>query len=328
LSQTGTFAIQFDVSEDGVCTEVVWSKDHFTDDKIILVLEEMNNLIWMFYGKKNGLVKRRKALRQGESLRGHGYQVGKTIIGRQLTAIKEIDARMIERVPEAKADWNSLMALFDLPHKKIEGECVAIGEGAAAASVPTKSPAASRPASLPTTASAPAPKPSAPAPTPAPKPSAPAPAPAVKPSVPAAAPAPKAAASAPAPAVKPSVPAAAPAPKAVASAPSAAEISAVDDYAGIDENFQIASEAKLTGKETITKDDEMKAGSLIMALLREFNDVYINKKGNHFKIESLEGPICDFTIENGSIKFSKISFAGMDPNTKKKIQAHFVEILK
>ena len=85
---------------------------------------------------------------------------------------------------------------------------------------------------------------------------------------------------------------------------------------------------KLVAKESIDKEDEKKSGGLIMALLREFNDVYINKKGNHFKIESLEGPICDFTIENGTIKFSKASFTGMDPNTKKKIQAHFVEILK
>ncbi len=110
--------------------------------------------------------------------------------------------------------------------------------------------------------------------------------------------------------------------------PIPAEIAAINEYAGAEENFQTSSEIKLTGKESITKDDELKSGSLIMALLREFNDIYINKKGNHFKIESLEGPICEFTIENGGIKFSKGSFSGMDPNTKKKIQGHFVEILK
>ncbi len=287
MSQSGTFAIEFDVSEDGVCTEVPWSKDHFADDKIIIVLEELNNVVWAYYGKKNGLVKRRKALRQAESLRGHGYQVGKTIIGRQLTGIKEIDARMIERVPEAKADWETLTGLFDLPNRKVESECVAIGEGAMTASVPVHKPAP-----------APAPRP-APAPVPEPEPEP---------------------VYAPAPVAEPErMPDLEPIP---------AEISAVDDYAGVEEHFQTSSEAKLTGKESINKDDELKSGSLIMALLREFNDVYVNKKGNHFKIESLEGPICEFTIENGSIKFSKGSFTGMDPSTKKKIQAHFVEILK
>ncbi|MBN2150421.1 MAG: hypothetical protein JW839_03140 [Candidatus Lokiarchaeota archaeon] len=298
MAQSGTFAIEFDVSEDGVCTEIPWSRDHFTDDKIIIVLEELNNVVWAYYGKRNGLVKRRKALRQAESLRGHGYQVGKTIIGRQLTAIKEIDARMIERVPEAKADWEALSGLFDLPNRKVEGECVAIGEGAASASVPGHR------------VPAPAPRP-APAPAPAPRPAVPAPAPA---------PAPRPAAPAPAPVPEPE-----PMPDLE---PIPAELSAVEDYAGVDENFQTAAEAKLAGKETITKDDELKSGSLIMALLREFNDIYVNKKGNHFKIESLEGPICEFTIENGTIKFSKNSFTGMDPNTKKRIQAHFVEILK
>ncbi|MEX2716115.1 MAG: hypothetical protein Q6370_007410 [Candidatus Sigynarchaeota archaeon] len=291
MSQSGTFAIEFDVSEDGVCTEVPWSKDHFADDKIIIVLDELNNVVWAYYGKKNGLVKRRKALRQAESLRGHGYQVGKTIIGRQLTAIKEIDARMIERVPEVKADWETLLRLFDLPFRKVESECVAIGEGAAAASVPAQK-----------TTTAPRPEPVSPAPTPAPAP---------RPAAPVPAPAPT-----PAPQAMPDL------------EPIPAEVSAADEYAGVEGDFQTASETKLTGKETITKEDELKAGSLIMALLREFNDIYTNKKGNHFKIESLEGPICEFTIENGSIKFSKGSFSGMDPGTKKKIQGHFVEILK
>nr|MDO8086709.1 hypothetical protein [Candidatus Sigynarchaeum springense] len=291
MSQSGTFAIEFDVSEDGVCTEIPWSKDHFSDDKIIIVLDELNNYVWAYYGKKNGLVKRRKALRQAESLRGHGYQVGKTIIGRQLTAIKEIDARMIDRVPEAKADWETLTSLFDLPYRKVESECVAIGEGAALASVPVhKAPPAPR--------AGPAVAPPSPVLEPVPEPAAPLPSPA------------------PEPEVMPDL------------EPIPAEIAPVNEYEGADDNFQTASEAKLTGRDSITKEDELKSGSLIMALLREFNDIYINKKGNHFKIESLEGPICEFTIENGSIKFSKGSFTGMDPNTKKKIQAHFVEILK
>nr|MDO8114727.1 hypothetical protein [Candidatus Sigynarchaeota archaeon] len=295
------------MSEDGVCNEVNWSKDHFNDDKITIILEELNNTIWLYYGKRNGLVKRRKALRQAESLRGHGYQVGKTIIGRQLEGIKEIDARMIERVPEAKQDYESLLGLFEMPFKKMEGECVSLGESGT--SIPKATPAPA-----PRVAPAPAPEH-----VPAPAPKA-APAPVLKPAV--------SAATAPAPVSKPAPPAAQAPKAATAPAPVQADLSAVDEYAGVDENFQTAPDVKLQAKETISKADEIKSGSLVMSLLREFNDIYINKKGNHFKIESLEGPICDFTIENGTIKFSKISFTGMDPSIKKRIQANFVELLK
>lgn len=291
----GTFALEFDVSEDGVCTEVNWSPDHFTDDKIMLILEELNNTVWLYYGKRNGLVKRRKALRQAESLRGHGYQVGKTIIGRQLEKIKEIDARMLDRVPEVKQDYEDLLALFNLPFRVVEGECIALNEDGSSGME------------------------SRPAPAPAPKPS-------MAPKT-----VPKAAAAMPKPAVS-KAPAPRPAP-----APEAEEIPEADEYASVEENaqaeaseesFETSGETKLQAKETITKEDEVKAGSLIMALLREFADVYINKKGNHFKIESLEGPICNFTIEDGAIKFSKDSFTGMDPGIKKRIQGSFIELLK
>ncbi|HME52666.1 MAG TPA: hypothetical protein VKM55_10645 [Candidatus Lokiarchaeia archaeon] len=297
----GTFALAFEVSEAGECTEVNWSTEHFTDDKIVLILEELNNTVWLYYGKRMGLVKRRTALRQAESLRGHGYQVGKTIIGRQLEKIKEIDARMIDRVPEAKQDYDDLLALFDLPFRVVDGECVALNEsGGEIKSKPAPAPAlAPKPAKVSAPKLAPAT-----APRPAPKPIAAMPKPAV----------------------------------ARAPAPKPEELSAVDEYAGVEEappqeeaeeeGFQTAAEAKLQGKESITKEDEIRAGSLIMSLLREFADIYINKKGNHFKIESLEGPICDFTIENGAIKFSKVSFTGMDPMIKKRVQGTFVELLK
>ncbi|MFX0103185.1 MAG: hypothetical protein ACFFCS_26710 [Candidatus Hodarchaeota archaeon] len=243
-----TFAIQFDVEEDGTCIQIPWSPDNFTDDKIILVLEEWNQLVWLYYGSKNGLVKKRKALRQAESLRGHGYTVGKTIIGRHLTAIKEIDGRKIERVPETKADYEKLLSIYEKPFRIVDGECVALGESGFDV---------------------------APAPAPAPA----------------------------------AVPAPAPAP-----APTATKL------------FETSTETKLQKSDSMEKSDEIKAGNLIMAILRDFSDVYISKKGNHLKIESLDGAICELTITDGKIKFSSDSFKELDPELKKKIQAGFVEL--
>lgn len=305
-----TFGISFNVEEDGTCVEIPWSPDHFTDDKIIMVLEEWNQLIWLYYGSKNGLVKKRKALRQAESLRGHGYSIneGKTIIGRHLKSIKEIDGRKIERVPETKQDYEKLLSLYEKPFRKLEGgECVAIGEsGFDAAPKPAPKP-------KPEPVAAPAPVPvAAPAPAPAAEAlpdlepvGAPAPAPAPSPApTPAAAPAPAAA------------PVAAPAP---APAPAASEYDA-------SASFETSTEPKLQQLDSIGKGDEIKAGNLIIAVLRDFADVYINKKGNHFKVESLEGAICEFTITDGKIKFANESFQDLDPGLKKKIQAAFVEL--
>ena len=315
----GTFAIQFDVLEDGTCIPIPWSKENFTDDKITIVLEEYNNLVWLFYGKKNGLVKKRKALRQGESLRGHGFSVGKTIIGRQISGIKEIDQRMLGRVPEAQAEYDKLLKVFDLDFHKVEGECVSLGSsgGGAAISKPTPKP---EPATSPAPAPAPAPEPEPiPTPAPAPKPEpTPAPAPAAASSTPSFASEYEGieTESTPEPATAPA-PASTPAPTPAPAAATSPKI----------ESFE-TEDVDLVPKSSISKSDEIKAGNIIISMLREFSDIYVSVKGNHFNVESLEGPIAEFTIDDGKIKFSKDSFSTVAADMKKKIQKHFVDLMQ
>lgn len=269
----------FECADDGTLTEIPFSKEPLSDDdKLVIVLDEVNNVVWAVYGKRKGIVPRRMALRQAESLRGHGYQVGRSIIGRQLESIKEIDARMLERVPDVKKDFDQLLSLFDMPFSLMEGECVTFNETEAPAPRPTSKPSAAKFMA----------------------------------------------------AVEPEA----------EEAPVVEEMPEISEPSEVsrppmetanengDASFEVSAEVKLVANDTISPDDEKKAGCLVVALLREFNDIYINKKGNHFKIESLEGPICSFTIEDGAIKFSKDSFSGMDPNMKKTVQAHFVSLMK
>ncbi|MHA1794443.1 MAG: hypothetical protein ACTSVI_17540 [Promethearchaeota archaeon] len=284
-----TFGVMFKVEVDGTINQVPWDPKWFDDDNIIIVLDEYNQLVWIYYGRRNGIVTKRKAYRQADSLRGHGYTIGNSIIGRNLTGIVEIDQRKIERLPDEKDKWERLQKLFTLAHhEKVIEECVALGEYSSA---PARSPAP-KPEPEPTPAPEPAPKPE-PTPAPAPKPE-PEPTPA------------------PAPTPKPE--------------PTPDSIDIPEEYKGIEETFSTSEETKLQGVEYITKDDEIKAGNLIMAILRYFSDIYISKKGNHFTIESLEVGVCQFTIVDGKIKFSKDSFKELDPDMKKNIQKAFIEL--
>ena len=90
----------FNVLEGGVIETIKWNKSNFMPETSIIVLDESNETLYLWHGVKQGLVARRTALRQAESLKGHGYTVGRSIIGRDLKNIKEIDARKIGKVPE------------------------------------------------------------------------------------------------------------------------------------------------------------------------------------------------------------------------------------
>ncbi|MFX1356858.1 MAG: hypothetical protein ACFFA8_06180 [Promethearchaeota archaeon] len=114
----------FNVLEGGVSEPINWSMDNLTPDRSIIILDETNQVVWLWYGSKQGLVARRTALRQAESLKGHGYQVGKSIIGRDIKYIKEIDQRKIGRESITDALNKDLQELLNREYNELDNYVV------------------------------------------------------------------------------------------------------------------------------------------------------------------------------------------------------------
>ncbi len=114
------FGIMFNVLEGGVIDPIDWSKDQFQPDRSIIVLDESQMSLYLWHGTKQGLVARRTALRQAESLKGHGYTIGKSIIGRDIKELKEIDARKVKRVPLDTELNDELQQVLEKKHKKLD----------------------------------------------------------------------------------------------------------------------------------------------------------------------------------------------------------------
>lgn len=290
----------FNVETGGVSVPIKWSKDNFQPDRSIIVLDESSLCLYLWHGTKQGLVARRTALRQAESLKGHGFTVGKSIIGRDIKIIKEIDSRKVGRVPEEDILNNELQAVLDKEFKELDGMIVTFQVDMAEAMPSTMR---TKPAPKPEPKAAPKAEPK-PTPKVAPKPL-PKPAVAAKPAT--ANPTPK-------PAAKPSFASEydddAPVSSGAAKKPSAAPLK-VEVKAGID----LKAEARV--------------GFVIMGVLDQFADIWISKKDNGaYSIEMMDGPVCDFSIEGDKVKFSSNSFSGVGATIKSAVQGKFAELSK
>jgi hypothetical protein len=120
----------FNVLEGGVIEPIRWSKDSFMPETSIIVLDEGSENIYLWHGVKQGLVARRTALRQAESLKGHGYTVGKSIIGRDIKGIKEIDARKVGKVPEDTQINDELQEVLSRKFTELDNCIVTFDAGA------------------------------------------------------------------------------------------------------------------------------------------------------------------------------------------------------
>jgi len=113
------YAIMFQVLEGGVSEPIDWNKDSLTAESNIIILDEGSSSLFLWYGAKQGLVSRRTALRQAQSLKGHGFTIGKSIVGRDISDLKEIDQRKIGRVPENDELNEELQTLLNKEYKEL-----------------------------------------------------------------------------------------------------------------------------------------------------------------------------------------------------------------
>jgi len=113
------YAIMFNCLEGGVLDPIKWTKDQLQPDRSVIILDESSMSIYLWHGQKQGLVARRTALRQAESLKGHGYSIGKSIIGRDVKQLKEIDARKVGRVQEETELNEELQEILNKKYKEL-----------------------------------------------------------------------------------------------------------------------------------------------------------------------------------------------------------------
>lgn len=278
------YALMFNVLEGGVSQPIKWDKGNLTSERSILILDESNQVVWLFHGSKQGLVARRTALRQAESLKGHGYTVGKSIIGRDLKQIIEIDERKIGRDPETDKVNEQFQEVLNKKFTEVGEFVVTFGEvEAGAPKAATAIKVDTTPATKPEPKRAPAPKPK------------------------------------PTPVVTSSQPAK---PKEI----TASEYESSEPLPAIkskEEPKTIQTEVKETEKE------EARVAFVLKSVLDYFDDVWVSrKKDNSYTIEVMDGPICQFSVKEGSIKFTTNSFSGISTNISNAIKKKYIELSK
>jgi hypothetical protein len=288
------YALMFDVLEGGVSQPIQWDKNNLTDDRNIIILDEGTSSLYLWHGAKQGLVARRTALRQAESLKGHGYTVGKSIVGRDIRMLKEIDQRKIGRDPETDRYHKDLQELLNREHKEFDNFIISYASQEIEAE-PVKS-----------------------APPPKPKPiveKKKEPKPVIQPKPPRVA--------------KPEIPAA----SEYEGKPKTIEVEKpkviIKSEPKVEEKPVTLPKPSLSVSKPSVLSIQAKIGFVFMGILDHYDDIWISKKEDGvYAVEHMDGKVCEFTISEGKIKFTANSFAGIATNVKTEIQKKFVELSK
>ncbi len=295
------FAIMFQVLEGGVSEPIKWSKDNLTPDNNIIILDEGSSSLYLWYGANQGLVSRRTALRQAESLKGHGFSVGKSIVGRDIRHLKEIDQRKIGRVLEIDELNDELQTLLNKNFKPLDDYTVTF-------ELEADFPSAIKPATkpepkvTPETVPKPISKPES-VPTPISKP-------------------------------EPIKQVAQPQPTMIPASEYDMKVETPKISEPVEEIIVKATPASIPKQSIAPKSKldlavQAKIGFVFIGVLDHYDDIWISKKEDGgYSVEHMDGKVCEFSISDGKIKFTSDSFSGISTNVKTEIQKKFVELSK
>lgn len=289
----------FLVSEGGIVDAIPLDVSQLQPDRSVIVLDEEHLRVWLWHGKKRALVPRRMAMRQAESLKGHGYQAGNAIIGRGIQEIVEIDDRKVGAVPEDTKNSKELIELLSRKFKHI-GDNVYI-QGGDFSTEGVKPKMASPKVETSATPMSSAPISSS------------------NPSV--------ATSSSSTQAVKLE-------PTPVQSKPhlSSPKVETAVSLKPIPAEAQKNAPAAVAPTQHAPVKDIktvncVKEGCMIIAVNEVFKDLWLSKKPDgSIAVEQMDGKICSFRVDNGELHLLPGSFEGISPENKSKIEAKFKEL--
>ena len=288
------YALMFDVLEGGVSQPIAWDKNNLTNNRNIIILDEGSSSLYLWHGSNQGLVARRTALRQAESLKGHGFTVGKSIVGRDIKSLKEIDQRKIGRDPETDRYNEELQEVLNREYKELDNFIISYASKEIE-TAPVKHEVKAEP----------------------------------KPIVEKVESKPVVSQPKPQQAAKAEITAA----SEYDSEPKKIQIEKPKPIVESEPKVEKKPVTMPKPSETVIKplglSIQAKIGFVFMGILDHYDDIWISKKEDGaYAVEHMDGKVCEFTISEGKIKFTANSFAGIATNVKTEIQKKFVELSK
>ncbi len=301
INEGKSFYIMFDALDGGMLETLELSPANLQNDKSIILLDEENQTVWLWHGKLRGLVSRRTALRQAQSLKGHGFQTGNAIVGRDLHKIREIDDRKVGRVPEDTKASEEFRALLNGSFVNIGNDVYTMNSGGAVSQAKPSKPVPKAP-KLPET------KPEAKTELPPEE-------------IPSSEPIPEV------PKKKEELQSDVARKYKLKHVEPESKLPKIKSLPTTEPKKEPAVPEASSADMKWSVEDKSTA-AVIMSVLSQFSDIWISKKENGtITIEQMDGKICSFMVVDGEIRYQQGSYNGIDSSKKDEIMHRIQDFL-
>lgn len=101
--------------EPGDKSPIPFSRDVINSDSLVVLIDELDDRLYLWMGKNRSLVDKKAAMRVAQSIMRGGFSYGKLQVGRSLKELVEIDESKLSE-PDVKENFEALNAVFKRPY--------------------------------------------------------------------------------------------------------------------------------------------------------------------------------------------------------------------
>nr|MDO8090609.1 hypothetical protein [Candidatus Sigynarchaeota archaeon] len=98
--------------EHGEKVPLPFKYENLSGDRIVAIIDEYNDTLYLWFGKDCSIVRKRSALRTAQSIKKSGFAYGQLHIGHDLKELKIVDESTMDD-PETQSNHKELTAIFN-----------------------------------------------------------------------------------------------------------------------------------------------------------------------------------------------------------------------
>ncbi len=127
MSKISRYSLMLGLDESGESSLIPFSEENLKGENVVVVIDEPNEVVWLWIGHQVSFVRKRAASRIANSIKRFGYEVQNILVGKGIRTLEVIEESLLGE-PDIKEKYEKLKRLLQTSFSPVGKFLVSFGD--------------------------------------------------------------------------------------------------------------------------------------------------------------------------------------------------------
>ncbi|MFX0096885.1 MAG: hypothetical protein ACFE7E_03910 [Candidatus Hodarchaeota archaeon] len=127
MSKMTRYSIMLGLDDSGESSPIHFSEENLNGESVVIIIDEQNEIVWLWIGKQISFVRKRAASRIANSIKRFGYEIQNILVGKGIRTLETIEESLLGE-PDIREKFEQLKGLFRSKFSSVNEFLVSFGE--------------------------------------------------------------------------------------------------------------------------------------------------------------------------------------------------------